>query len=228
MAGIVVTCPECEKKFKPKADVSGKKIKCPFCTHQFVVPGEKAANGDAKSKPMKSDKARPDAKAKPAGKGKPDTKPKPVAEPTQSADPDLDKDENPYGVNHVELVPRCPNCTEEMENEHATICLYCGYNTMTREWGKTEKTIGVTWKRQILYSLPAIGSATYVFFTIIFLIYYCVVSPYDVEGTMMSFSDHESMRMWTTVVNLVFIWAAGMFCFQKFIAKPKPDEIKLD
>ena len=94
MAGIVVTCPECEKKFRPKADVSGKRIKCPFCTHQFVVPGTpKSANGDAKS--AKADKAKASAKdAKPA-----------TATASQSADPDLDKDENPYSVKNVELVP---------------------------------------------------------------------------------------------------------------------------
>ncbi len=45
---------------------------------------------------------------------------------------------------------------------------------------------------------------------------------------MMSFTNHESIRMWSTVFWLFVIWCAGMFCFKKFIEKPKPDEISLD
>ena len=55
---VVVACPECEKKFKPKGDVQGKKIKCPFCKEPFVVP----AVPQVKAKPAKG---KPDA-AKPA------------------------------------------------------------------------------------------------------------------------------------------------------------------
>jgi DNA-directed RNA polymerase subunit RPC12/RpoP len=222
---VAVTCPECEKKFKPKADVQGKKIKCPFCTHPFVVPAAKGTKPDkpdkdkkAKAAPAKSDKAKPDAKPAPT-----------AAEAAKSKlEQELETDENPYGVKNVDLVPRCPNCTAEMENEHAVICLSCGYNTMTREWGKTEKTIGITFERQLMYMLPALGAAAFTFCTIIFLLYYSTVSPYDVDKTMMAFSDHESMRMWTTVIFLFWVWGAGMFCFKKFIEKPKPDEIKLD
>jgi DNA-directed RNA polymerase subunit RPC12/RpoP len=213
MAGVVVTCPECAKKFRPKADVQGKKIKCPFCAHPFVVPAAKGANPDKKAKAA----AAKNGKAKPAAAAK------------SQAEQDMD-DENvdPYGVKHVELVPRCPNCTEEMENEHATICLNCGYNTMSRQWGKTEKTIGLTFERHLTYLLPAMGSATFSVFAVIFLLYYTIVSPYDVEGTMMSFTNSEAIRMWTTLALLFVIWVAGMFCFKKFIKKPKPDEIKLD
>ena len=218
MAGVVVTCPECEKKFRPKADVQGKKIKCPFCAHPFVVPAAKAPKPD-KEKDKK-------AKAASAKNGQA----KPADAPAKSqAEQDLDdNDVNPYGVKHVELVPRCPNCTEEMENEHATICLHCGYNTMTRQWGKTEKTIGLTFERHLMYLLPAIGSATFSVCAIIFMLYYTIVSPYDVDGTMMSFTNTEAIRMWTTLIMLFVIWVAGMFCFKKFIDKPKPDEIKLD
>ena len=108
----------------------------------------------AKGDKAKSDKAKPDTADQ---AGAPNKGPSEAS--VQSADPDLDKDENPYGVKHVELVPRCPNCTEEMVNEHATICLNCGYNTMTRQWGRTEKTLGVTFERQLTYMLPALGSA---------------------------------------------------------------------
>jgi len=43
----VVTCPACEKKFKAKADVRGKKILCPFCDQSFVVPADDGAASTA-------------------------------------------------------------------------------------------------------------------------------------------------------------------------------------
>src|SRR5438128_880286 len=136
---VVVTCPECDKKFKPKSDVSGKKIKCPFCAQPFVVPAPKAA---------KPDKGKPDG-AK-AGKDKP-AQAKPAAPSPQEAD-DLDGSPDPYAVKQVELVPRCPNCTDEM-GPHDIICLSCGYNTLTRQWGKTEKKKGNTFGRRLKYLL---------------------------------------------------------------------------
>jgi hypothetical protein len=217
-AALIVTCPECEKKFKPKADVSGKKIKCPFCSEPFVVPAAKASKD---GKEAKDDKASPDAvkAGKPKGDGK--------AAPTVTAAPDDDNDVDPYGVKTVELVPRCPNCTQEM-GEHDTICLHCGYNTMTRQWGKTDKILGLSVSKHTLYLLPPVGAAIFIFFSIITLLIYYIVVPYWVADMWMDFIDSEAMRMWITVVFLFIAWAAGMYCFFKFIEKPKPDEVKLD
>jgi hypothetical protein len=195
MADLVVSCPECKKKFKPKTDVQGKKIKCPFCTHPFVVPAAAAAAVEA-----------------------PEAKPRDEYE----ADPD------PYGVQQVELVPRCPNCTTEM-GEHDTICLECGYNTITRSWGKTEKIVGLTFGRHFLYLLPALGAAVFVFFTIVGLIFSATVTPYFWgENSWMRYTDTEAVKMWSTLINLLWIWGAGVYCFKKFIEKPKPDDIKLE
>jgi DNA-directed RNA polymerase subunit RPC12/RpoP len=220
MAGnVVITCPECEKRFKPKADVQGKKIKCPFCAHPFAVPAPRPV------KAAKADKGKPDG-AK-ASKPKPaNAKPAPEAKNAEPED-EFGENPNPYDVKQVALVPRCPNCTAEM-GEHDVICLECGYNTLTRQWGKTEKTLGITFERHIKYLAPAIGAATFAIGSIIFLLYYCLVSPYHVEKTMVEFTDHESIRMWTTVVFLAWTWGAGVFCFKKFIEKPKPDELSLD
>jgi hypothetical protein len=214
--GVVVTCPECEKKFKPKSDVSGKKIKCPFCTHLFVVPVANEA--------IEEDKAKPGANK--SGKGKPaEAKAAPVVEAAPASD--MDGDVDPYGIKNVDLVPRCPNCTQEM-GAHEIICLACGYNTMTRQWGKTEKTIGITAKRHILYLLPAMGSAVFTFFAIIGLLIFYAVVPYWVAGTWMELLDSEAVRMWTTLIFVGIFWMAGMYCFKKFIDKPKPDEIEMD
>ena len=53
-----VTCPECDKKFKPKSDVRGKKIKCPFCKEAFTVPAEKKSKAGA-AKPKKQEEEEP-------------------------------------------------------------------------------------------------------------------------------------------------------------------------
>ena len=207
-ASLIVTCPECEKKFKPKGDVAGKKIKCPFCSEPFVVPAPKAA---------KPAKAKPEQAAEPA--------PATTAAPSNA---DLERDENPYDVKEVELVPRCPNCTEEM-GPHDTICLACGYNTMTREWGKTEKTIGITVDRHLIYLLPALGAAAFVFASAIALLIFDTRVPYWVAGDKwLDWMDSEAIRMWTTLLFLFWFYLAGLFCFKKFIEKPKPDEIELE
>jgi hypothetical protein len=208
---MAVTCPECEKKFKPKSDVSGKKIKCPFCTEQFVVPAAKPAKpAKAKSEPA----AAPPAAA--------------PAEPEKTAEDGLGRDENPYGVKTVELVPRCPNCTEEM-GEHDIICLACGYNTLTRAWGKTEKTLGITFGQHLVYLLPAIGTAIFVFFATISLLLFDVVVPYHVGGSAWTdWMDSEAVRMWMTLLFLFWFYLGGLFCFKKFIDQPKPAEIEMD
>lgn len=112
--------------------------------------------------------------------------------------------------------------------EHEIICLACGYNTMTRQWGKTEKTIGVTAKRQILYMLPPLGSAVFTVCAIIALLFFYIVFPDWVIDSWASFLDSEAVRMWTTLIFVGIFWMAGMYCFHKFIEKPKPDEIVLD
>lgn len=219
-AGLIVTCPECEKKFRPKTDVSGKKINCPFCEEPFVVPAAKAApSGKSKSEAVKSGKPKPD-------NVKADTAVTAAAE-AKAPDDEFDDNPDPYGVKTVELVPRCPNCTQEM-GEHDTICLSCGYNTMTRIWGKTEKTIGLTFGRHLVYLLPALGSAVFVFFAIIALLMYYTVVPYWVAGTWLEFVDSEAVRMWMTLLFLFWFWMAGLFCFKKFIDKPKPDELQME
>lgn len=221
-AGMIVACPNCEKKFKPKSDVAGKKIKCPFCTEPFVVPVPKDAKPDkAKPDQIKAGKPKPDADA-----DAPQTK----AAPEAAAAPvdDFDADPNPYGIKTVELVPRCPNCTQEM-GEHDTICLACGYNTLTRQWGKTEKILGMTANRHVIYLLPPIGSAIFTFFAVICLLILYALVPYWVVGSgWFWWIDSEAVRMWTTLIFIGIFWVAGVFCYKKFIEKPKPDEIKIE
>jgi DNA-directed RNA polymerase subunit RPC12/RpoP len=210
-----IRCPECEKQFKPKAEVRGKKIKCPFCAHPFVAPLPK---NPAKPKTAKE----PAAKAKQTPE---DSSPAPV-EPVRN---EFDADPDPYGVKNQDLAPRCPYCAQELPSANAIICLHCGYNNLTREVGKTKKLIGLSFDRHLKYLLPALGAAAFSFFSVIFLLFYAIVSPSLVAGVaILQYSDHESLRMWCTVIFLMWIYFAGLFCFKKFIDQPKPDDIAVD
>src|SRR5262245_54886849 len=118
-AAAIITCPECTKRFKGKASLAGKKIKCPFCKEAFVVPKDIAssATGVTAMAPAKEER-------------------KPIRFDDEDDNPD------PYAVTALDIAPRCPNCANLMADEKAFICLYCGYNTLTRTWGKTEKVVG--------------------------------------------------------------------------------------
>ena len=203
--GPVITCPECTKKFKTKTDVAGKKIRCPNCQKIFAVPP-----------------APPDAEAVQAAA--------PIS--GSSAVPgratwDDDEDDNPYVVKEQDLKPRCPNCANEMADKNATICLYCGYNTLTREWGKTEKVIGHTAGDYVKHLLPGFFSFAFVVLVACALMYYCVVSPIQFRGNKwLEWTDHESLRMWSTFIAMFIMWGAGYFAYKRLLIEPKPPDIK--
>src|SRR6516225_3042956 len=134
-ARTIITCPECNKKFKGKEDLHGKKIRCPFCKEPFVVADAEEDDEHATIPPRGSGKG---AAKKADGKA-------PAALPAgRESDDEFDQASNPYGVTKLDLAPRCPNCANEMESEEAVVCLFCGYNTLTRTWGKTKKVFALT------------------------------------------------------------------------------------
>jgi len=212
MANPVITCPECEKQFKGKGDLQGKRIRCPFCKEPFTVPEAE------EEKPA----PKPAAK-KPAAK----VPPKLPRAKQKAGDDDDDDNPNPYGITELDLAPRCPNCANEMESEEAVICLFCGYNTLTRTWGKTEKVIAMTGSEHFMWLLPGLACVTTILLLIVFLIVYCLVVPYYSQGAWYEFSDHESMHMWFSVIFLSIMWGLGYFAFSRLVLNPKPpDKLK--
>lgn len=203
----VITCPECNKQFKGKGDLKGKKIRCPFCREPFTVPA--AEEGAPPPKPAaKKPPAKAVAKA-------------PASKPAAGED---DDDPNPYGVTELDIAPRCPNCANEMASEEAVICLFCGYNTMTRTWGKTEKVIEMTGGEHFMWLLPGLACALTIVLLILFLIAYCVVIPYYSRDEWYEFADHESIRMWLTSITLSIIWGLGFFTFKRLVLNPLPPD----
>lgn len=225
VTAVVVTCPECEKRFKPKGDVQGKKIKCPFCKEPFVVPAAKQVKGkaDAKKKPKPEEEADEVIAVEMTAEEQAAAE----AAEKQAAYNAQFADNAAYEVKQVALVPRCPNCTTEM-GPHDIICLNCGYNTLTREWGKTAKVVRLTFKRHFAYLAPALGAAVFVIVSVVGLLYFSIVSPYDLHDTMFSFTNSEAIRMWGSVIFLFWLFGAGTFCIKKFIDKPKPEDIMIE
>ena len=179
----IITCPECQKKFKGKGDLEGKKIKCPLCAKVFVVPGAKKTEAIQAASPS-------DGLAALA----------PTPPPLGFVDEEDDKDANPYGVTELDIAPRCPNCAQLMADEKAFICLFCGYNTMTREVGKTQKTISHTTGERFAHLFPGLAVALTGFAFIFAMTYFCVVLPDDVQDSWLRILDHESLRMWFTIM----------------------------
>jgi DNA-directed RNA polymerase subunit RPC12/RpoP len=211
MANMLITCTVCKKKFKGQENLAGKKIKCPLCGKAFVVPA-----AEKKAEPAKpaAGAASPAPAAAGAGQG---------AYPGEEED-----DKNPYGVTTLDITPRCPNCAQEMADEKAFICLYCGYNSLTREIGKTEKLISHTSGERFKYLLPGIISAVGAYLFIVALTAFSVVLPDKVYKTKLTFLDHESLRMWFTIIALSFIWGMGMFAYKRLIVYPTPPLKKKD
>jgi hypothetical protein len=198
---IVITCSACQKRFKGKPELRGKKIRCPFCREIFKVPG--------------------DGKAASAFKAAPSQEP---ATPLL-LDEDDDEDSNPYGITTLDLTPRCPHCANPLESEDALICLYCGYNTQTRSLGKTKKIIEHTAGEHFWWLFPGLLCVTFILLQTMFVIFYCITLPgLAKDASWLQWTDHESMRLWTTVPALFDIWPIGMYAFKRLVIEPTPPE----
>jgi hypothetical protein len=303
----VIVCPECKRKFKGKEELQGKKVRCPLCSHCFVVqslavdrttPASPAAGSRPKPEAKPEPGLKPDLKPdkKPDRKIEPDLKPlafqdepdldlsglapepglkpledDPPSKPFQpSPDPGLiplegeepppsaaaprkspgkpagkstaktsspkakkkggptwaedDDDPNPYGVTALDLSPRCPHCANLMENEEAIICLYCGYNTQTREMGATKKTIALTGGEHFVWLLPGLLCVLGIVFLVNLDIFFCILFPGLVQDSWMDFLDHESVRLWTVITTQMIAWALGYFAFKRLVLEPMPPE----
>jgi DNA-directed RNA polymerase subunit RPC12/RpoP len=217
----VITCPKCEKKFKTKADVRGKKILCPYCDASFVV-GEDGV-GDVPAQ----------ATTPPASTGAEESDTIPIAgsepaAPAPAAADDMEEGDDPYGVTAIDHAPRCPHCTYKMDPPEAVVCLNCGYNTLTREMGKIEKTIAVSAGSLFMHLLPGFIALFCVLYCIMDRIAYCIYFPYWVAGGNMAWMDHESLRMWSTMVALAIVFPLARIAYRRFIVKAKPEETVIE
>src|SRR6516165_2281002 len=85
---VDIACPNCKKELKIPTTVIGKKVKCKYCEHTFVVPNPDDDDSGEKSKPAKPTKPG----AKPAASSPP---PPAAPAPEEKKSPFLDDDDEP-------------------------------------------------------------------------------------------------------------------------------------
>jgi DNA-directed RNA polymerase subunit M/transcription elongation factor TFIIS len=209
MATIDITCPECSKKMKAADTVRGKTVKCKGCGSTFQVkPAAAATAKDSKSGAAK-------APAKPAKTGA-----KSAAKEAEGAYGDF----NPYAITSLDLTPRCPHCANELESAESVICLACGYNTLTRELGRTEKTIANGAGDYILWHLPAVACVLGVAGLAVLAWWYCTFMPDLVKDQWYEFLGHGGIRLWEVIMSIAIGFFLGKFAFKRIVLHFHPPE----
>jgi DNA-directed RNA polymerase subunit RPC12/RpoP len=225
-ATFVISCPECQKKFKGREELQGKKIRCPKCGHAFVVETmaqDKVESAQEKAPPVKA-KAR--AVKAPAAPAKVEEAPPIALSPPPAPPPkppeDDDGESNPYGVTTLDMAPRCPSCTEKLPSEDTLVCPSCGYNTQTRTFGKTIKTIEHTGGERFKWLLPGLLCFLGILLLYLIAVFYSGALPEILGGDHWTVS--EAMRLWITWMLLGVMWGLGRFAHKRLIFEPKPPE----
>lgn len=133
-------------------------------------------------------------------------------------------EETGYGVTALDVKARCPHCAKPMESETAIICLFCGYNTVTRILGKTEKVIGLRYSEVFWHQFPGMLAAFGCFLLLVGMLFFCLVMP----KIGPEFLDHESMRLWACSILMGGTWAMGTYAFRRLVLYPIPEEERKD
>jgi hypothetical protein len=216
----VVSCPECDKKFKAREDARGKKMRCPACAAVFVVQELKIDEGGRVPAKPAAKPAAPAAAPAPA----------PAAAPKPGAVFDDDENtDNPYGLGYLDLRPRCPSCANEMQSADAVICLFCGYNTQTRMIGVTKKVVETTHTDRLQHLLPGMGLIAGILTLLALNVAFVFGLPAATRGSeFWSWFTNEPSKLWVTLLMLAAMWAMGQFAYKRLLIEPTPDEVELD
>jgi predicted Zn finger-like uncharacterized protein len=139
--------------------------------------------------------------------------------------PDED-DGKPYGVTTLNLLPRCPECANEMADETAIICLHCGYNTVTRKRAETRMVYELTGADYFRWLMPGVLCVVCVLALIGFDAWYIMAVPKMVLGEWFEFIGSGACTLWVVINSLFGIYFAGKFAFRRLILNPTPPEIE--
>jgi hypothetical protein len=215
-----ITCPRCQRQFKGKPELFGKRIKCPGCEKPFVVPSPQEKINEEELMEILS----VEEEYEPATGGDEEYEPTADAKPTKRIYfPEDEGGPKEYGLGEYDETARCPNCANPLESAESVVCLFCGYNTSERTWGKTKVTYATTGGDRFKWLLPGIASLLFAFFQVIGCLYYCLVLP-DQLGDGWKWLSHESLKMWTVIINLFIMWPAGYFAYMRLVMNPEPPE----
>lgn len=224
-----IICPHCRKTLRGKPELTGKTIRCPACQQPFVYQPTVQASGDDLVAMLSAEPPKPQAQSP----NQPETIPLQsggdeilTVIPVKAKDaPPAEEEEKAYGVTDLDLTPRCPNCANALESEDAVVCLYCGYNLVTRRWATTKKVYANTLGDHILWLLPGLAALFTICLLIIFCLFYCLVLPGWAGGWLVLFVG-EQVRIWVVIFVLSCIWTLGFFGYKRLIIEPTPPEVE--
>jgi hypothetical protein len=200
---ITITCPECDKQMKASTEVLGKKIRCKGCG--YVFPAKSGARSDAGASGKQA-----------SGKAK-------KGQPKKDED---DEEAKPYDITIEQLSRRCPQCANELEDEDAIVCLYCGYNTVTRTQSRMRKIRNVTGWDVFKHLLPGIGCVLAIMALIAFDLCYCLLIHKIDQDAWYAFLDSLGMKIWIVLPTIFMMYYAAKFAIRRLIYNYNPPEIE--
>ena len=140
-----------------------------------------------------------------------------------------DDDPNPYGIiKEDEGIARCPSCAGELESDDATICLHCGYNTVTRQKVRTRKVIETTPGEVFLWLLPGILSVVGILVLIGFDLFYCLAVPKLLKGGENEWIAAGAFRLWGVIISMFVMALLGKIAYLRLIVHPTPPDVERD
>ncbi len=136
-------------------------------------------------------------------------------------------DGKPYGVTTLNLLPRCPECANEMTDENAIVCLHCGYNTVTRVKWETRKVYDVTAMDYIMWLLPGVLCVFGVLALVGFDAWYVMSGRHVFDGEeWYSFLGSGAITMWLVIGTIFAMYFLAKFAFKRLVLNPHPPEIE--
>ena len=185
---IKITCPECKKVIAVPPDLLGKKVRCKGCSKVFEA--QKPAPAKENAKPAEEDKKK------------------------QQAGDYPDDDGKAYGMHDTILQARCPNCAKELSSEDAVLCIFCGYNNLTRQIAQTRKTYDITGADIFFWNLPGIIGVIICFILLTFNIIYmlkidewCSPEEGKTDAPWFGFLAHGSIKLWLYIISGFILFA---------------------
>ena len=205
-AVVIIACSKCGKQYKVPDTTVGSTVRCKGCGGGFV------AETAQKSAPTPT-------VATPA--------PTPAPNSANSDDDD-EMDGKNYGVILEQDVLRCANCAKEMLNAKAIICVYCGFNSRTRTWNRTQKLVHKGLPDYLWWHFPAIASAIVVLLSLITLVvYFWKVGSWadaNPNDTLPWILNALFCRIYMTIMVAWITWKLGVYAFNRFVYFPHPPE----
>ena len=202
---IKITCPECKKVITVPPDLLGKKVRCKGCSKVFEA--QKPAPPKETAKPAEEDKKK------------------------QQAGDDPDDDGKAYGMHDTILQARCPNCAKELSSEDAVLCIFCGYNNLTRQIAQTRKTYDITGADIFFWNLPGIIGVVICLILLTFNLVYmlkidewCSPEEGKTDAPWFGFLAQGSIKLWLYIISGFILFTVGKFSFIRLVYENRPKE----